>query len=209
MFYQENLDLALRFGDVLKGFVIATPSISDPLKSKEYNLEINHPDYCVIISPCCSIRQKVITLSPLIPILGNFFSNPFFEQDLTRINRKMEPKETVEPSIWENRFSEEERMKRLKEGKTYALYDLFIYEQHSLFSKYKLNVKGKGEVVTNYYMIDFSHTHKIHCDKIISNIQSPLEFKCLQLSIEARSELRDKLTNYYGRIPEEDKILDE
>ena len=34
-----------------------------------------------------------------------------------------------------------------------------------------------------------------------------IESKVLQLSIQARSELRDKITYYYSRIPEEDVIL--
>ena len=38
---------------------------------------------------------------------------------------------------------------------------------------------------------------------------APLESKCLQLSIQARSELRDKIAYYYARIPKEDKILED
>ncbi len=33
-----------------------------------------------------------------------------------------------------------------------------------------------------------------------------LNSKILQLTIETRKELRDKLSNYYGRTPKEDEI---
>lgn len=208
MFYQESLDPALRFGDVLKGFVITTPSISDPVELKQYFVEINHPNYCVILSPCCSIGDKVISLSPLIQIRNSFLTNPFFEEDLTRINRKMEAQDAVSPAVWKS-FTEEEKQKRLNEGKAYASSELFIYEQNLLYNKYELNLKGKGKIGTGYYMIDFRNTHKVNCEKIITNSKSPLELKCLQLSIEARNELRDKLTHYYGRVPEEDKLQED
>lgn len=209
MFYQESTYQAFRFGDVLKGFVIATPSISDPSQIKQYNIEVNHPEYCVILSPCCSIGKRIITLSPLIQLQRSFFNNKYFEEDLTRINREMEAWEAVPSLIWKEKFTEEERQKKLREGKAYAFNEIFIYEQNVLFTNYELDVKGRGKIVTNYYMIDFRNTFKVYCDKIISNENSPIELKCLQLSIDTRKELREKLASYYSRIPEEDKILED
>ena len=66
--------------------------------------------------------------------------------------------------------------------------------------------QGKN-IETNYYMADFRNTYKLYCDKIKSSEKAPLESKCLQLSVQARSELRDKISYYYARIPKEDKIL--
>jgi hypothetical protein len=62
-------------------------------------------------------------------------------------------------------------------------------------------------IETNYYMIDFRNTSKLNCERIINPKDAPLESKCLQLSIQARSELRDKIAYYYARIPKEDKIF--
>ena len=58
-------------------------------------------------------------------------------------------------------------------------------------------------------MIDFRNTYKLNYEKINPPKDAPLESKCLQLSIQARSELRDKIAWYYGRVPEEDKILED
>lgn len=207
MFYQEEMDNALRFGDVLKGFVLASPIIEEPGSVGTYEIAIKLPSYCVVLSPCCSIGHRVIALSPLIEIRPSFFDNSYFEEDLTRINRKMEPQQAVPPHTWE-KFSPEVKQERLKEGYGYALFDVFIYEKHDLLSKYTVN-RRQGNIETNYYMIDFKNIHKTRCDKIISAKDSPLDSKCLQLSIQTRSELRDKIAYYYARIPKEDEIFED
>lgn len=101
MFYQEEIDNALRFGDVLSGFIVTSPIIKNPDSLETYEISVVQPDFCVILSPCCSIGHKVITLSPLIPVRGSFFNNPYFAQDLTRIDGTMKPQQTVHPFIWE------------------------------------------------------------------------------------------------------------
>ncbi|NQE06295.1 hypothetical protein C5S32_10545 [ANME-1 cluster archaeon GoMg1] len=68
--------------------------------------------------------------------------------------------------------------------------------------------QGKN-IETNYYILDFRNTYKLNCEKIKTLEDAPLESKCLQLPIQARSELRDKIAYYYARIPKEDKILED
>lgn len=208
MFYQDEIDNALRFGDVLKGFILAESNLKEPDPKEKYKIEINLPDYCVILSPCCSIGQKVISLSPLLPIKSSFFENPYFAEDLKRINRKMNPEQSVSPAIWES-FSPEEKQKRLNEGYNYAVLEIFIYEEKDFFPKYVVKKKGGGEIETNCYMIDFRNTYKISCDKINSARDAPLNTKCLQISIQTRSELRDKIAYYYSRPAPEDKIAED
>jgi hypothetical protein len=58
-------------------------------------------------------------------------------------------------------------------------------------------------------MIDFKNIYKIECDKIISAKNAPLNSKCLQLSIQTSSELRDKVAYYYARIQREDRIFED
>jgi hypothetical protein len=58
-------------------------------------------------------------------------------------------------------------------------------------------------------MIDFANIQKVNCNKIITPENAPLDTKCLQLSIQSRSELRNKISNYYSRKPIEDKILED
>lgn len=208
MFYQEEMDKAFRFGDVLKGFIFTAPNIKGPNLLKNYKIDINLPTYCVVLSPCCSIGKKVISLSPLIEMLSSFFDNPYFAEDLTRINREMEPQQSVSPYVWD-KFPSEEKQKRLMGGRGYASIEVFIYEQHSMFPRYTVHRQRGDNMETNYYMIDFRNTYKINCEKIITPKDAPLDSKCLQLSIQARSELRDKISYYYGRTPEEDKILED
>jgi hypothetical protein len=205
MFYQQNIDEALRFGDILKGYILAASNIEEPSLSKNYKIDINLPAYCVVLSPCCSIGEKTISLSPLVEMRGSFFDNPYLAEDLTRINRKMEPQQTVSPQIWE-RFPPEEKQKRLEVGYEYGFIEFFVYEKNDLFPKYIIN-RRNGNIETNNYMIDFRNTHKVSCEKIITPKNAPLKSKILQLSIETRSELRLKIAKYYARIPIEDQVL--
>ena len=201
------MDEMLRFGDVLQGYIVAAANIDEPNSNNNYKIDINLPTYCIIISPCCSIGNKMISLSPLIELNGAFLKNPYFAEDLTRINRKMEPQQAVAPKVWEN-FPEQEKEKRLKEGYAYAFLEFFVYDKNELFPNYTVHRKEEN-IETNYYMIDFRNTFKISCEKIITPKDAPLESKLLQLSIQSRSELRAKLANYYGKVPEEDMLLED
>ena len=216
MFYEKNIDSALRFGDVLRGYIAISLLIKSPILmpsalNEGYNIDINLPIFSVIISPCCSIGHDIISLTPLIKVRNAFFNNPYFTEDLTRINREMKPELAVPPNVW-NGLPPEEKQKRLQEGeegKGYALLEIFIYEECDLFPKYTVDMRQGKNIQTNYYMIDFRNTYKLYCDKIKSPEKAPLESKCLQLSLQARAELRNKISYYYVRVPKEDKVLED
>jgi len=208
MFYEREPEKALRFGDVLKGYPSTTPMIEEPILNgvgRKYNVNISIPNYCVVMDPCCSIGNKMISLTPLIQVFTTFFDNPYLAEDLTRINRVMKPEQAVPPAVWE-KLPEEEKRKRLAEGDAYAFVSLFVYEKHDLFPRYTVHRRKGQRIETNYYMIDFRNTYKLSCDKIHSPTNAPLHSKVLQLSVKTRSELRDKVTFYFARIPQEDKI---
>jgi len=210
MFYVKERQEVLRFGDVLQGYLLSTPVIPEPIVEKplyDCHIDVGLPKYTVVMDPCCKTKHKMISLSPLIEIWGTFFQNPYFAEDLTRINREMGPQEAVSPQQWES-FPEEEKQRRLREGRVYAFENLFIYEPHPLLPKYKVP-RREGDIETNYYMLDFRNTYKLRCDKINSPTDAPLESKILQLSIDARSELRNKISTYYGKPPLEDKISED
>lgn len=216
MFYDKNIDNVLRFGDVLRGYITITPNIKIPFLTPSdlnegYNVNINLPIFSVIISPCCSIGDGIISLIPLIKLRNTFFNNPYFTEDLTRLNREMEPQLAVSPYVW-NGLSLEEKQRRLQEGKKgkgYTFLEIFIYEKCDLFPEYTVDMRQGENIQTNYYMIDFRNTYKLYCDKIKSPEKAPLESKCLQLSLQTRAELRDKISYYYARIPKEDEILED
>lgn len=207
MFYIEQPSNALRFGDVVRGFVAATPNIEYPnisggSEKSAFTLDIVHSQYSVILSPCCSIGNKVISLAPLIKILPSFLNNPYFAEDLTRINRMMEPEQTLPPETWE-KLPEHERQKRQAAGRAYALVEYFIFAEHDLLSQYVLNRKN-GNVPIGFYMVDFRQTYQVRCDKVNNATDSPIDAKYLELAVETRKELREKIGNYYGRTPQED-----
>jgi hypothetical protein len=210
MFYAKEMDKALRFGDVLRGYPSTTPIIEEPMlkESSRYNIDVDLPKFTVVMDPCCEIRNKTISLTPLIQVSRAFYDNPYFAKDLTRVNREMEPEQAVAPFVWE-KLQPEEQQKRLAVGRSFALLNLFIYERHDLLPMYVIKRKDKEDIETNYYMIDFRNTYKLCCDKIISPENSPFESKILQLSIETRSELRNKISKYYANVPLEDKAIED
>jgi hypothetical protein len=210
MFYIEQNTNALRFGDVLKGFPITTPKIEQPVFSGNYkncNIQVNFGEYFVVMDPCCSIGEKLISLTPLIRII-DFFENPFLREDLTRVNSEMEPQQSVSPTVW-NSFPQLEKDKRLKIGKAYAFVNLFVYAPLDEFSEYKIDNKRREQLNTKYYMINFRNIFKVNCDKVVAPKNFPMESKVRELSIETRGLLRNKIAYYYGRVPEEDKIFED
>jgi hypothetical protein len=100
-------------------------------------------------------------------------------------------------------MSPEEQAERLSAKPGYVFLEVFIYKEHDLFPQYTIPRK-EGNITTRYYMIDFRYAFRVNCDKITRKQQDPLGAKRLQLSISTRAELRDKISFYYSRVPEED-----
>jgi len=207
MFYARELDKALRFGDVLQGYPSTTPRIEEPILNENfvrYNIDVDLPKFTVVMDPSCEIRNRTISLTPLIQVSWKFFENPYFAEDLTRINREMEPQEALSSLAW-SKLSLEEQQQRLNVGRTYALLNVFVYEKHDLLPRYSVHRKTKEDIDVGHYMIDFRNTYRLCCNKIESPEKSPLNSKVLQLSPETRAELTNKLIKYYARIHLEDK----
>jgi len=210
MFYVKEMSKALRFGDIVKGYFSTTPIINEPavkVPITKFNIDVDSPIFSVIIDPCSQIGEKTISLTPLIQIRSSFYDNPYLAEDLTRVNRKMEPQQAIPPHAWKI-MSQEERERRLAVGHQYAFSNLFIYDKHDLLPPYTVH-RRHGKIQTNYYMINFRNINKLCCDKINTPTDAPLECKVLELSVETRQELRDKITSHYGYIPLEDRILED
>jgi len=208
MFYDENPQSKLRFGDIVGGFLLThchgyEPSFSG--KPDKYHIEVGRPQFAAVLTPCCTIEQrygKRLILSPLLQINPiYYFGNSYFRTDLTRINRKMTIQEAIGPEKWAT-MSADEQAERLapSPGKRYTLLHIFCYEKHDLLPEYQIKYMRKT-ANTNYQVIDFRSMYRVHID--LSHVQ-PSIIKRLQLSVDARKELRDKLAYYFGRPPEED-----
>jgi hypothetical protein len=208
MSYEAEPDNALRFGDVVSGYVLSASSIvpCPHEHPRSYHIDVERPICAVVLSPCCSIGDRTLTLTPLVAPLGKFFDNPYLAEDLTRANRLMTPKQSVPPDVWEAMSANDKEARfDFDQPLSYAFVDHFVYAPHELLPECKVNKKG-GKITTGFHMIDFRRLYKIQCDGIQSAKQAPLHTKILQLSIATRQELRDKLTHYFGRVPAEDAV---
>jgi len=212
MFYLDGLGNELRFGDVVKGFVLTNSVLIKThwnTPNPPYDINILTPEFSVIMTPCCSIEDKTIAVTPLIPIRISLFDNPYWSDDLTKINRIMTPQQSVSPQVW-SQLNDEEQQRRISEGNTYSNANLFIYDKHEILPTYLLSRRRGNEIqeiITGYYMIDFKNIVKVNCDRIVSASDSPSECRLLELTVEVREELRAKLGWYYSRRPQEDQVL--
>lgn len=211
MFYSERMDNVLRFGDVVKGYVSTCPTIKNPVLSLNqvnmaYNINVEIPLFSVVMTPCCSIEEHMVCLTPLIQLRPTFVKNSNFIEDFTIINREIEVEKCFAPDDWE-KMEPEKKEEILAHRRPYTLLNLFIYEKHDIFPEYPLR-----QHTINYYMIDFRNISTIKCEMIKRPKQtgaedSPIvESKLLQLSDTVREELSNKMAYYYARPREEDEV---
>ena len=202
MFYQDPPQKSLRFGDVVQGYVLACPNIEDWPDNKDFIIDINRSDLCVVLTPCCSIKDCVISLAPLKKVPSDYFKNPYLADDMTRINRKMTKYDAMN-QYRRTKATPEEIEEAKRSERTFQFFDKFVYEKDKRFKDYEVEMLDGTRIITSYYMINFKDFHKIKCNRILNSEKYPLETKLLQLSSDTRKELTEKITNYY-RLPEED-----
>lgn len=204
MFYLDHIENDnLRFGDVLTWGLLPAPFVEKKEKA-DIKLDITQSTFSIVLTPCCSIDNSNVCLSPLIEVLPSFYDNPYFVSDLTRINRKMNPQDSVSHERWE-RFGEEVQNRRLEEGFGYGLLEFFIYENNDLFPEYTVNRRTGDNIETKYYMIDFRNVYKINSETLKSPQNTLLKSKILQLTPKTREDLRLKMAHYYGKPAKEDE----
>jgi len=102
----------------------------------------------------------------------------------------------------------------------------FVYEGNSQFPEYPVEATKYEEVVdsanklpkynqreritfmTRYHMINFKNIYHVNCQKVFDPNktidESILRSIVLQLSKKTRNELREKMADYFGEIPDED-----
>ncbi len=208
-FYQYQPDNALRLGDVVRGFPLSAAHIKRPAVTetlREYQIDVSQPEFGVIMTPCCSIGDKMLLLTPLLQVRSTFYNNPYLAKDLLRVNRPMTPEQSVSPTQWERMTpSDRERRFDMSKPESLAFVDLFVYAAHDLLPRYEIHLRD-GQRKTGFYMVDFRLTCHVKCDKVANAKQAPVEAKVLQLTIDARGDLRDKVAAFYARVPREDEV---
>lgn len=209
MFYaDEKIDVSLRLGDVLVGLPICTPTIIDPDPRggiPPFTIDARAPAYFAVLTPCCSIANCLLAVAPLREISPKFHQNPHFIEDFTRLNRPMPASKMVPPKVWDDMAQAVREQKFDLEKDGYAFTDFFVYAPHQLLAQYSLNKKG-GAVTTGHYMVDFKTVYQINWPKATSPDKAITEAKTLQLSIEARQDLRLKFAAFYSRPADADII---
>lgn len=203
-FYAGDPESAWRFGDVICGFPAATPQKHKPTREDVtgFTIRVEHPQYLAVMTPCCSIENKVIALAPLVEIRPSLLNNPYFEEDLTNVNRRVPPEKSVPPEAWA-KMPPERRESIRSQGLSYVFLDLFIYQDHPLLARYTLHRKA-GAIDIGHYLVDFKGIFRVECDLVDRSKEPPAGLKILQLTALTRKELRDKLSFYFGRQADED-----
>lgn len=205
MFYSQNISNALRMGDIVQGFILGAAHQQEPKTSPhDYQVSLRSPLFSVILTPCCSIGERTLTLAPLVVINPKWLDNTYFAADLTNINREMNPEQTVSPEVWQ-KLPEVERTRRLEESRAYALVEWFVFPPHPALGTYKVK-RGGAEIEVDHFAIDFRSAHRVECEAVVNTKQVPIAAKVLELGVEGRTELRNKLSGYFGRVPQEDAV---
>ena len=204
-FYIEARSEALRLGDVLTGLLTATPNLPKPNNGtiENYKIEVNGQKYWANLTPCCSTGENTLMLCALVPVLRSWLDNPLWAENLLMINDLMGPEESVPPDKWKG-FSPDEQVKRIQVGRAYALIDYFIYDAHQILNEYPIKVRGTTYQVRNY-AIDFRKIQAVKVSGVQGGTSYPSNIKVLELAPQARNSLRNKIAEFFARVPEEDR----
>jgi len=207
MFYENKKPDSLRLGDILQDFYSVIPIIDNPnseLSKQNLSIDISYK-YHVLLSPCCSIKDGILLLSPLLQIDDLFFNIRYFRENHLLFNEEVANYKRYSEKRWGKLSEKEKERSEMKEIK-YAFYHYFFFEEHDKLEKYETRI---GKI--NYYMIDFRKIFSIKCCKIQAKngrqIEPPLETKILELTDQARNILRDKIVHFFHRPSLEDTII--
>lgn len=234
MFYQGSIDTNLRFGDVVKGYVSLIPKLTKPFGNM--SIEIQNPQFSVVLDPCCEIGKGTILLSPLEEISPQLLDIPILSadatgKDLLLLNTEQQAKDYFYPTIW-NELSVENKEESLTDKPEYVWKSFFIYEGNSIFPQYTIKRKKKYRQVIeqstqlpryeevaeaavfsiSHRMINFKAIYRVNCEDVTSSkpgkpaSEAILSSIVLQLSIETRNLLRQKMAYYFGKPPPEDEV---
>jgi hypothetical protein len=205
-FYSELPEDCLLLGDIVTGFRAVLPQLHNPSSDDglaELGITVTRPEYFAVTTPCCSVGNQQISLAPLVQIRPTWLTNPYLEEDPTRINVQGPAERFVPPDSW-RRMTPEQKQAKIEAGSVYGFVECFVYAPHDLLRVY--DVKGaKGGRKSAHWLLEFGSAFRVNCDKIGRNGAAPAGIKILQLSPQARQQLREKIKEYFGRIPAEDQ----
>lgn len=199
MFYESPPEGVLRYGDILEGFVLTSTNIArEPINEKNCLIHVEVPNLCVLLTPCCTIRHKKVSISPLIELDVNIYNIDYLAEDPTRINTPLEERSLYNDDRWD-KLPPQKKAEVLNSNRAYFSYYLFIYEPNPHFQEYTLNHRKLGKVNSNYYMVDFRNIFVVDGENIKYFERDLLGLKRYQLTDRVRQELREKFSFFYSR----------
>lgn len=191
MFYEDAIENNLRFGDVVKGFVSLIPKLNKPFGNM--SIEIQNPQFSVVLDPCCEIGKGTVLLSPLEEISQQLLDIPILSADITGkdlilINKQQQAKDYFYPTEW-NSLSAESKKDLLGDKPEFVWQSLFVYEGHYYFPTYTVKRKKKYRQVIDpetglpkyeevaepvvlsisHRMINFKAIYRVNCEDITSS----------------------------------------
>lgn len=201
-FYADQLGAQLRRGDIVEGFPVTTPSLDAESASgrvADWKIIAQQPKHLVVLSPCCSIEEKNVLMAPLTRITEKqILETPRLLEDPTRVNREMTLAESLSPDHYQ-RIPPATRNAREAKGPVYACAQVFCYSPHRILGSYL-----SGDRTIEHWQVKFTDIYKLQWKHIARGQAIPAGVKVLELSIEARNDLRLKLSKFFFRPAEED-----
>lgn len=115
----------------------------------------------------------------------------------------MPAEQALPPKHWES-LTAEKKSELMAKGESFIFEECFVYDANPLFTPYELKKGAKTFSPVAHRLLDFKKIVRIDCALIERNRDAPAGIKLLELTIAARSQLRDKLAHFFARIPDED-----
>lgn len=139
---------------------------------------------------------------PLQQIQKDWLKNPSYSEDFTILNRLIPPEKAYPASEWEKLSPS----LKLRAQPSYYFLEYFVYEPSLDFPAYEITYHGITHTI-GHYMIDFRNIQKVSCSAFFRG-HKKTPAKVLELSVSARVQLREKIVNYYSRVPGEGQVLE-
>jgi hypothetical protein len=201
-FYLDPPTKELRFGDVVTGFQHPTVRIDAPDSALDLRISVTRPQYFAVMTPCCNIELKSFSLAPLESIRDAILRRPRLLENLSLINAQFPPKDGFTPEEIA-KMDVEKQAELVSQAATYSYLDCFVYEPNGFFPPYEVKRNKQNWPNLRHRMVDFKSIFRVDCSLIEREQEMPSGVKISELTVETRAQLRDKLTNYFGRNADE------
>lgn len=201
-FYLDPPTKELRFGDIVTGFQHPTIRIDAADRSVDLRITVTKPQYFAVMTPCCDIELQAFSLAPLEQVRDAIVLQPRLLQNLLMVNTKFKPKDGLTPEQIA-RMDGPKQADLATASEEYSYQDCFIYEPNGFFASYEVKRKGQTVASLQHRMVDFKRIFRVDCSMIERAQELPTGIKISELTVDTRAQLREKLTNYFGRNADE------